>query len=816
MSSIPEHLHENQRLLDALRYARLGWPVLPLHYLTDGKRCSCNKDGCDTPGKHPCTPHGSKDATTDEATIISWFEACPLINLGIATGKEAGLFMLGPDGQEGIEALARLEQEHGPLPPTPRARSGGGGRHHYFRNPPGIEIKNSINHRGLPIDIRGDGGLAVAPPSLHESGNVYTWELPPEDVPLADPTPWLLEWISKEEHATNGKAGKNPLTVQPDRRPDVLARAIAYLEKCPPAVSGQGGHNQTFEVARAIVYGFDLGPDIGFDVLRQYYNPTCRPPWSEKELRHKCQDADTKPFDKPRGYLLAEEALRINEVSELRSRWAAAGGLASLLSLSSQAPTENGGGDNTLTSLIRNPSPEENGVDIESLPMPPPPEWPALEPAALHGLAGELVALLGPETESSPVAILGQTLVCFGNAVGREPFYPVEGDAHHTNLFLNLVGESSKGRKGTSRGRVLQVMNFADEDWCKKCIAGGLSSGEGLIWCVRDEIRKKEPVKQKGRVVDYQEVIADEGVADKRLLVEESEFAQVLKVMQREGNSLSPVIRQCWDTGNLRTLTKNNAAKATGAHVSMAAHITRPELLKYLKDTEAFNGFANRYLWLLVRRSRLLPDGGRNLDVSPIGVKLRAALAAARNVRQMTRDRTATGLWHEEYPRLTAGRPGLYGAVTGRAEAQVLRLSMIYALLDNGSPIIRAEHLQAALALWDYADTSARIIFGGEADDPLVSLVLEKIREAPDGLTRTQLHHAFQRHLPGRLAGLGLRAADQLGELMDHGKREQTRLGAARATLDFMLRGTELVEIEQRLANLEEAAEAARQREKGR
>ena len=68
----------------------------------------------------------------------------------------------------------------------------------------------------------------------------------------------------------------------------------------------------------------------------------------------------------------------------------------------------------------------------------------------------------------------------------------------------------------------------------------------------------------------------------------------------------------------------------------------------------------------------------------------------------------------------------------------------------------------------------------------------------------------------GRLTGLGLRAADQLGELMDSGQREQTRLGAARATLDFMLRGTELVEIEQRLANLEEAAEAARQREKGR
>jgi hypothetical protein len=537
----------------------------------------------------------------------------------------------------------------------------------------------------------------------------------------------------------------------------VLARAVAYLGKCPPAVSGQAGHNQTFDVARTIIYGFDLGPDTGFDLLWQYYNPTCRPPWSEKELRHKCQDADTKPFDKPRGYLLAEAGLRTNEVS------CNGLGVKGLRINEENELRSNGHHGVGLTSFVRSPSPEENGVDIESIPMPPPPEWPALKPAALHGLAGELVSTLGPETESSPVAILGQTLVCFGNAVGREPFYPVEGDAHHTNLFLNLVGESSKGRKGTSKGRVLQVMNFADEDWCRNCIAGGLSSGEGLIWCIRDEIRKKEPVKQKGRVVDYQEVIADEGVADKRLLVEESEFAQVLKVMQREGNSLSPVIRQCWDTGNLRTLTKNNAAKATGAHVSMAAHITRPELLKYLKDTEAFNGFANRFLWLLVRRSRLLPDGGRNLDVSPIGVKLRAALSAARNVRQMTRDRTATGLWHEEYPRLTAGRPGLYGAVTGRAEAQVLRLSMTYALLDNGSPIIRAEHLQAALALWDYADASARIIFGGEVDDPLVALVLEKLREAPDGLTRTQLHNTFQRNLPAA------KLVEALAKLRDRG-----------------------------------------------
>jgi hypothetical protein len=82
-------------------------------------------------------------------------------------------------------------------------------------------------------------------------------------------------------------------------------RAIAYLASCPPAISGKGGHAQTFDVARSIVWGFDLGPEIGFDLLWQHYNSRCLPPWSEQELRHKCKEADAVPFDKPRGWLLA-------------------------------------------------------------------------------------------------------------------------------------------------------------------------------------------------------------------------------------------------------------------------------------------------------------------------------------------------------------------------------------------------------------------------------------------------------------------------------------------------------------------------------
>ncbi len=230
--------------------------------------------------------------------------------------------------------------------------------------------------------------------------------------------------------------------------------------------------------------------------------------------------------------------------------------------------------------------------------------------------------------------------------------------------------------------------------------------------------------------------------------------------MQREGNSLSPTIRQAWDHGSLRTLVKNSPARATNAHIALSCHITKPELLKLMKDTEAVNGFANRFLWLLVRRSRLLPDGGRDLDLSPLGVRLGYSLAAARNIGAMKRTEAASRLWHEVYPRLTDERPGLFGAVTGRAEAQTLRLSMLYALLA-GQEYIAPDHLQAALALWDYAEASAQLIFGGDAD-PLPGLILAKLREAPDGMSRTELHNAFNRNLPaGQLLAALARLRDR-------------------------------------------------------
>ncbi len=369
--------------------------------------------------------------------------------------------------------------------------------------------------------------------------------------------------------------------------------------------------------------------------------------------------------------------------------------------------------------------------------------WPVIDGNAFYGLAGEVVELLEPETEADPVAILMSLLVCVGSCVGRKIWFPVEGDKHHANLFATMVGKSSRGRKGTSLGRTLGIWDELDP-WRRDRISTGLSSGEGVKFHVRDALEVLEPVKEKGKVVSYQNVIKDPGVSDKRLLVVESEFAQTLRVMQREGNTLSPVLRQAWDTGNLKTLTKNDPIEATEAHISILGHITTDELGKLLSDCDTANGFANRFLWTLVKRSKLLPDGGRQLDLMPLRSRLQKAISSVAG--RMHRSADAQRLWHDLYPLLTAERPGRFGMATSRAEAQTLRLSMVYAALDS-SITIDTHHLRAAYATWKYAEASARLIFG-EVDGlpPLERKLLQAISASP-GVNRKKLHKALGGHV---------------------------------------------------------------------
>jgi hypothetical protein len=184
-------VNDNPLLLAALDYAARGWRVIPLHHIVEGV-CTCEKDCGKSKGKHPRTCNGVKDGTTDAETIRRWWEETPLANIGVCTGQASGVFMLGPDGNRGIADLAKMEGKYGLLPLTPRAKSGSGGRHCYFAWPSEGGIINRRNHQGLAIDVRGEGGHFVAPPSRNANGP-YVWEDHPAQVPLAEASEWLLQ-----------------------------------------------------------------------------------------------------------------------------------------------------------------------------------------------------------------------------------------------------------------------------------------------------------------------------------------------------------------------------------------------------------------------------------------------------------------------------------------------------------------------------------------------------------------------------------------------------------------------------------------------
>jgi hypothetical protein len=404
---------------------------------------------------------------------------------------------------------------------------------------------------------------------------------------------------------------------------------------------------------------------------------------------------------------------------------------------------------------------EAVGVTAPAAPAPAPrpgPPWPKpLAEEAFHGLAGDVVRVISPASEADDAALLLQALIGVGNLIGRTAHCVVEADRHFANEFLVLIGKTSKARKGTSWGRIAAWLRAAAEEWLSGRVQTGLSSGEGVIHAVRDKSMKRERVKEKGKPVRYEETEADPGVADKRLLVIEPEFANVLKQTERQGNTLSAVLRQAWESGDLGTLTKNSPTRATGAHVSLIGHVTPEELRRYLTSTEAANGYGNRHLWACVQRSKQLPEGG---TVDPAALadlqrRLVAVLEAAAEMGEVRRDDEAREIWREVYPDLSADRPGLTGALLGRSEAHVLRLSLLYAVLDRSAEV-RAPHLMAALAVWEYCAQSVRHVFGDALGDPVADELVRLLRAAADGMSRWEMYNALGRHQSSERTGHAL------------------------------------------------------------
>jgi hypothetical protein len=368
-------------------------------------------------------------------------------------------------------------------------------------------------------------------------------------------------------------------------------------------------------------------------------------------------------------------------------------------------------------------------------------QWPKLSDKALYGLAGEAVRLAARNSESDPAALLFQFLAFSGGYFGASIIFSVGDTTHYSRLNVAIIGSSSKSRKGTSAQAIRKFFNV-DKDPLR-ITPGPLSSGEGIIYAARDEHKEYTCTNKNKQTYKY--IIKDPGVKDKRLLVLDEELASALASMKREGNKLSTIIRTLFDSGNCDPLTKTSKISCTGAHVSIITHCTISELAAKLEDNEHVNGFANRFLWVVVRRQKIvsralsMPEE----EVMSVRERIKKAYECSRTIQEISFDEGAWELWDAVYPELSKDYTGFAGAVINRAEVHVMRLSMIYALLDCSKTIKRV-HLEAALAAWEYCKNSALYLFGDREEDTLTQKILDILENGPK--TATEIYKALYGH----------------------------------------------------------------------
>ena len=375
-----------------------------------------------------------------------------------------------------------------------------------------------------------------------------------------------------------------------------------------------------------------------------------------------------------------------------------------------------------------------------------------LDDAALYGLAGDVVRTLAPHTEADPAALLVHYDVMFGNAVGAGPHVKLGPTAHPARLHALIVGDAADARKGTAGDHIEEIFRRAEPDWYETRIARGVQSSEALI-----------------RLVD------DGTVFDRRLMVYEPEFARLLATMG--GGKIASTLKVAWDGKTLEATVRNErrSLRASRPNVSVIGHVQPGVLARRLPDVEVTSGFASRYLYVLVRRARLLPDGGGpdEATIDRLAERTRQAIEDAweftfdgwdpitRRLHEHFRTQPPAELgrteafrarWRELYGEddrpgpLNERVPGLVGDVLARAAQQVIRLAVTYALADSAR-LLDVPHLDAAYALWQYCRASAQQIFGSLTGSRDVDLVLHELARAPGHrLTRTEISTLFQRH----------------------------------------------------------------------
>jgi hypothetical protein len=301
---------------------------------------------------------------------------------------------------------------------------------------------------------------------------------------------------------------------------------------------------------------------------------------------------------------------------------------------------------------------------------------------------------------------------------------------HPGRLFTAIVGDTSRARKGTAFAEAKRIVAAADPRWPER-ILGGFGSGEAVIEALQDPTEETE------------------SIPDHRLLVRESELARILRTAGREGSVLSMMLRAAWDGDRLEARSRRSTVTSTGAHLSVVSDITQEELRRELSSVEIANGLGNRFLYFHATRARLLPEGGGLAAdrVDALGRRLGQALIDFRRISRFTRTADARARWAELYERLALHpAEGIVGALTARAEAQALRLSVLYAGLD-GTNEIDVQHIDAAEAVWNYSQSTVEYLYGDRTGNRIADRLVDELEMAgDDGMTFTEQAEVFSRH----------------------------------------------------------------------
>ena len=381
--------------------------------------------------------------------------------------------------------------------------------------------------------------------------------------------------------------------------------------------------------------------------------------------------------------------------------------------------------------------PLDDEVSLE-VPKPEP-----LSRVAYHGLTGKMLDHFESITEAHPAAIAATFLAKFGNAIGRSPHIAVGNSVHRANLYIDVVGYTGEGRKGTSYDVQSDYFKVLDQFWYTQRIRSGADSGEGLIAAVQD-IKHPEGVDPADFLVE----------PERRLLLYESEFSSVFQSLKRTGNKLSEVLRKAWDGVPIAQLIKNTKETviASEHHISGIFHITPEELDLVMDQNSIFNGLANRGIWIWSEKSKDIDD---LLGLIPINENLAKQLVDAYEFAKVQGYMSFTEEYKQAWKQVRKSylepknQRGMLGKILSRASVQVSRLALGYALLDK-SPVVDLVHFKAALALWEYSRQSVKYIFQGRIEDSLSETIKDVILNSADPITRTDLVRSLGNKKPKR------------------------------------------------------------------